>query len=203
MRWVGVTGRSGSGKSSVTAYFKRQGCACLDADALARRLLAPGAKSWERLRPQLQNAFGYDIVDSTGALDRARLAHRAFTSPEAARTLDAITHPALLEMAKAEAERAERAGQRLFFLDGAAIVGGIFAAQCSLLVLVTAPYQQSVARICARDGIPEAEARRRLDAQTPEETLRAAADYILENTGTQAELERKAAALLTALRRLP
>ena len=70
-------------------------------------------------------------------------------------------------------------------------------------MLVTAPYAESVARICTRDGIPAAEARRRLDAQTPEETLRAAADHILENTGTLPELQEKAAALLKTLRRLP
>lgn len=203
MRWVGITGRSGSGKSSVTAYLRGQGCACLDADALARRLLAPGTESCKSLLPRLQNAFGYDIVDSTGALDRALLAHRAFAGSEAAQRLNAITHPALLALAQAEAEKAERAGERLFFLDGAAIVGGIFEARCDLLVLVTAPYAQSVARICRRDGIPEAEARRRLDAQTPESVLRAAADYVLENTGTLPELQSKAAALLEALRRLP
>ncbi len=203
MRWVGITGRSGSGKSSVTAYLAAQGCACADADALARRLLAPGSAGAAALLPRLQKAFGYDIVDAGGALDRRLLARRAFATPEGTRALNAIAHPALLALAGAEAQKAEQAGHRLFILDGAAIVGGIFEAKCDVLVLVTAPYAESVRRICARDGLTGAEARRRLGAQTPESALRARADYILENTGTPAELQAKAAALLAWLRRLP
>lgn len=205
MKWVGITGRSGSGKSSVTAYLAAQGCFCADADALARQLLAPGSKGYRQLLPQLQKTFGYDIVDGAGALRRQLLADRAFATPETARALNAITHPALLRMAEQLASQAEQAGQELFFLDGAAIVGSIFQPKCAVLVLVTAPYAASVQRICARDGISEEQARRRLDAQAPEAALRAAADCILENNASLAALQEQAAALLAALRqgRLP
>lgn len=203
MRWIGITGRSGSGKSCVTAWFAAQGYPCADADELARRLLTPGSADAEALLAQLQKRFGYDIVDDAGVLNRQRLADRAFATPQATRALNAVTHPALLRLVKAQAREAERAGESLFFLDGAAIVGTIFAAECDRLVLVTAPYKQSVRRICARDGLTLDEARSRLGAQLPESALRAAADYVLENNGTLAQLQSKAAALLETLRRLP
>ena len=76
-----------------------------------------------------------------------------------------------------------------------------FEAQCDDILLITAPYEQSVARICARDGIEPAMARRRLDAQTPEAALRKAARWVLENDSTPARLEEKARALLPQMGR--
>lgn len=200
MRVIGITGRSGSGKSAVTAYMAAQGCPTVDGDAVSRRLLRPGAAEYPALLAQLQKAFGYDIVDGAGVLRRRLLADRAFASPQGTRTLDAITHPAILRAVQAEIGRAEKTGADLFFLDGAAIVGTAFARLCDVLVLVTAPEAASVRRICARDGISEAAARRRLAAQTPENVLRAAADHVLVNDGDLARLQQKAAALLAALR---
>lgn len=201
MKWVGITGRSGSGKSSVTKYLSQNGCFCVDVDQIARRLLTPGAESYARLIPVLQNAFGYDIVDDSGTLNRQLLADRAFADPASTQKLNAITHPELLRLVERQAETARRAGETLFFVDGAAIVGSIFQPRCQTLVLVAAPYAASVRRICARDGLTEAQARQRLDAQTPEEVLRTAADYILENDTTLEALYRKTAALLPVLRR--
>ena len=92
-----------------------------------------------------------------------------------------------------------RAGD--IFVDGAVIVGTPFQKRCSHLVLVAAPYETSVQRICARDGIAPEMARRRLDAQLPENVLRAAADFVIENDGTLQQMQQRCNALLTALRK--
>ena len=89
----------------------------------------------------------------------------------------------------------------IFFVDGAVIVGTPFQKRCSHLVLVAAPYETSVQRICARDGIAPEMARRRLDAQLPENVLRAAADFVIENDGTLQQMQQRCNALLTALRK--
>ena len=86
-------------------------------------------------------------------------------------------------------------------VDGAVIVGTPFQKRCSHLVLVAAPYETSVQRICARDGIAPEMARRRLDAQLPENVLRAAADFVIENDGTLQQMQQRCNALLTALRK--
>ena len=96
---------------------------------------------------------------------------------------------------------ARQAGEKLFFVDGAVIVGTPFQKRCSHLVLVAAPYETSVQRICTRDGITPEMARRRLDAQLPENVLRAAADFVIENDGTLQQMQQRCNALLTALRK--
>ena len=197
MMVVGLTGRSGCGKSSVSAFFARQGCPCIDADGVSREILQPGSPCL----PLLQNAFGSDIVDSGGVLNRRLLADRAFATPEGTRTLTEITHPEILARIRRRVAQARAVGAQLCFVDGAVIVGTPFAAECDRLVVVTAPYAQSAERICRRDGIAPEMARRRLDAQTPEQTLVEAADHIIHNDGTLAAREQQCRALLDALRK--
>lgn len=196
MKVIGITGRSGCGKSSVTAYLAAQDYPCIDADRVSREALCPGSPCL----PLLQARFGADILAADGTLRRRLLADRAFATPEGTAALTAITHPEILRRIREQIEAAARQGSELAFVDGAVIVGTPFEACCDRLVLVTAPYEQSVARICARDGIRPEMARRRLDAQTPVETLRAAADIELCNDGTAEELLTKCAGLLARLR---
>lgn len=195
MKIIGITGRSGCGKSSVTRLFAAQGYPCIDADLVAREVLEPGSVCIN----QLQNAFGSDIVDESGAVRRRLLADRAFATPEGTAKLTDITHPEILRRIDARLQEAERAGARLAFVDGAVIVGTPFASRCDQLLVITAPYEQSVARICARDGIAPAMARRRLDAQTPEQVLRDAATFVLENDEAPERLQERAIALLHQL----
>lgn len=197
MKIIGLTGRSGCGKSSVSAFFRREGFACIDADQVSRDVLQPGSPC---LLP-LQNVFGFDIVDENGVLDRRMLANRAFATPEGTRKLTEITHPEILSRIRAAAVSAEKAGALLFFVDGAVILGTPFEKECDRLVVVTAPYEQSVARICARDKISAEMARRRLDAQMPEEMLCAAADYLIHNDGSLADLELQCRRVLDSLRK--
>ena len=96
-------------------------------------------------------------------------------------------------------DEARRGGADLAFVDGAVIVGTPFEARCDALILVTTPYETSVARICARDGIAPEMARRRLDAQTPLETLRAAATAELVNDSTPDALREKLRSVLNGL----
>ena len=168
MQIIGITGRSGCGKSTLTDSIRAAGFRCVDADQVAREVLLPGSPCIV----QLQQEFGADIVDEAGQVRRRLLADRAFATPQGTARLTAITQPEIyhrLDLAMAEARQA---GEKLFFVDGAVIVGTPFQKRCSHLVLVAAPYETSVQRICARDGIAPEMARRRLDAQLPENVLR-------------------------------
>lgn len=197
MKVIGLTGRSGCGKSSVSAYLARQGYPCIDADGISREILQPGSACLSRL----QNVFGSDILDSSGVLRRRLLADRAFATPEGTKRLTDITHPEILARIRALVAKARSEGARLCFVDGAVIVGTPFEAECDALIVVTAPYEQSVRRICSRDGISPEMARRRLDAQMPEQSLLEAADYIIHNDGTLAELEQQCGELLDTLQK--
>ena len=192
---LGITGRSGCGKSTVTAVFAGHGVPLADADQISREILLPGSP----LLPALAERFGADILKADGTLDRRLLADRAFATPKGTAALTDITQPEILRRIDAALDEARRGGADLAFVDGAVIVGTPFEARCDALILVTAPYETSVARICARDGIAPEMARRRLDAQTPLETLRAAATAELVNDSTPDALREKLRSVLNGL----
>ena len=177
MKTIAITGRSGCGKSSVTAYLAELGYPIVDADAVARQVLEPGSPCL----PLLCRHFGEDILDETGSLRRRLLADRAFATPEGTRTLTGITHPEIIRRMLAAKRQAEQAGAELFFADGAVILGSAFEPECDGVLVVAAPLESSVQRICRRDGISPEMARRRLDAQPSEAWLRSRADFVLEN----------------------
>ena len=187
MMTLGITGRSGCGKSTVTAVFAARGIPLADADQLSREILLPGSP----LLPQLAERFGADIIKEDGTLDRRLLADRAFATPEGKAALDALTHPEIVRRIRAAKQAAQQAGAKLFVLDGAVIIGTAAEAECDKLCVVTAPF--------ARDGISPEMAARRLNAQTPEAVLTARADYILPNTSTREVLAKAANELCDAL----
>lgn len=192
---LGITGRSGCGKSTVTAFFAAKGVPIADADQISREILLPGSP----LLPRLAERFGEDILTPDGSLQRRLLADRAFATAEGKAALDALTHPEILHRIRAAKQAALDAGQPLFLIDGAVIVGTAVQAECDRLAVVTAPFETSVARIVARDGIAPEMAERRLNVQTPEEVLTAQADCVLRNDGALEQLQAAAERLYKSL----
>ncbi len=192
---VGITGRSGSGKSRVLDYYLSLGYPGVDGDDLSRQVCGPGSPCVA----ELVATFGRDILAPDGALRRAKLAQLAFATPKGNRALVAITHPyiqrACEELMSVSADR----GARLFFIDGAMILGSPFEKQVDRLILVTSEHKLAVSRIILRDGISKTAAHQRLDAQQPEEKLRRAADHIIENNGSERALRARAGQVLRAL----
>ena len=170
---LGITGRSGCGKSTVTAVFAAHGVPLVDADQISREILLPGSP----LLPVLAQRFGADILYADGSLNRRLLADRAFAAPEGKDALDSLVLPEIIRR----------------------VVGTDAEKECDHLCVVTAPFATSVARIAARDGIAPEMAARRLNAQTPEEVLLARADLVLRNDADLASLEAAAAALCEQL----
>ena len=178
MMTLGITGRSGCGKSTVTAALRAHGVPCVDADQTAREVLAPGSPC---LAAVLQ-AFGADLLRG-GVLDRRALADRAFATPEGTRRLSALTQPEIVRRVAEAREAARRSGAWLFAVDAAVLIGSAFEKECDRVLVVTAPFAASVQRICQRDGISPEMAARRLSAQRSEQELCARADYVICNDG--------------------
>lgn len=195
MQVVGVTGRSGSGKSSLAQYFASLGYPMEDGDALSRFVCGPGSPCVEELKA----AFGPGIVDGEGRLLRGRLGAMVYEKPALNKKLIDIVHPHILKELEKREKMAENAGAELFFLDGAMIIGSIFETHCDTIILVESAPKLSISRIILRDGISKAAAHMRLDAQKSEEELRRAADYVIENNGSVQSLQQKAGQVLAQI----
>lgn len=157
---VGLTGPSGAGKSLAAAMLAALGCAVLDGDALARKVTEPCSPVCLALAAY----FGSDILDASGALNRALLAERAFASPEARAALNRLTHPAITALA-AEMANATPPNTRAIVIDAAALQESDILPVCDRIVVVTAPEDLRLRRLLAREGIDASAARKRIEAQ--------------------------------------
>lgn len=197
MKVIAVTGRSGCGKSTVSAFYEKLGYPVLDADRTARETVSPESPCLN----ELCRAFGTDILQKDGTLDRALLACRAFATKESTRRLTDITHPEIIRRLLDGIKAADKTGKPFIFVDGAVIVGEAFEKYCDKIIVVTAPERLSASRIMLRDGISKTAAQARLAAQLPESVLCEAADYIISNSGSNESLCANAQTVLDALLR--
>ena len=144
-----------------------------------------------------------EVVDipviATIVSDRMDIRSRIEAGADFLNASGAAATPQIVRRIRAAKQAAQDAGAPLFVLDGAVIVGTAAQAECDRLCVVTAPFETSVARIVARDGISAEMAARRLNAQTPESTLTAQADYVLRNDSSLAHLQAAAEQLCTKL----
>ena len=183
---VGVTGGIGAGKSRVCDVFARQGGVVIEADEVGRA--AVGAPAVLRA---LAETFGCDILDENGALVRRELGRRAFASNEVRDRLNAIVWPTLVKKLKdcIRSTLAEHP-ERPVVIDAALILEwGEHRELCDVLVVVTAPETVRVRRAMERKALTEAEVRERMACQLPESEKVEAADFVIENAGSAAELE--------------
>ncbi len=192
IRVVAITGRSGSGKSTVAKLFSAKGYTVLDADEAAKKAVEKGS---ECLR-ELAQFFGKDIILQSGELDKKLLAQRAFETKDKAKILTNTTHPHIVKILNSGIETAQNNGEALIFIDGAVIIGGMFEKYCDEFIVVTAPFENAVERIMSRDSISESLVKKRLASQLPEEDMLAKAKYIIENNTSNEQLCSRAKEVL-------
>ena len=180
---VGLTGGIGSGKSSVAALLAARGAVIIDADVLARDVVAKG----EPLLDRVAARFGPGILTDDGSLDRAALGRLVFADPAARRDLEALIHPAVRRRA-ADLQSAVPAGGVVVHVIPLLVETGQ-ADDFDIVVVVDADEATQVTRIGARDGLDHNEARARIAAQATRDVRLAAADEVIDNSGTPAELE--------------
>ena len=113
MKWIGLTGSIGSGKSSVATLLRERGIPVVDADAHARQALGPGSEG-ER---KVLSAFGPSVHDGNGHVDRKKLAAEVFSDPGRLSKLEAIIHPIVQEKTRSERAKLKREGHAFAFYD--------------------------------------------------------------------------------------
>lgn len=192
----GLTGGIASGKSTVAARFRAQGLPVIDADVLAREVVAPGTDGLA----EVVRAFGPEVLLPDGSLDRARVAAIVFADPDKRRQLNAIVHPRIAALTAERAAALSARGEPLACYEAALLVENRLADAFRPLVVVAAPEEVQLARVMARDGISAEQARARLAAQLPLADKIAVADYVIDNAGDRAATERQADEVLASIR---
>jgi dephospho-CoA kinase len=185
MRFVGLTGGIGSGKSTVAAMLTARGAVVIDADALAREVVEPGTPGFDAV----VESFGPEVVAPDGGLDRGTLASIVFADPDRRALLEAIVHPAVVRRV-AEIVAAHAETDDVVVLDSPLLIETGRHRDVELVIVVSAGTETQIARLVAR-GMDEADARARLAAQMPLAEKSEVADVVLDNEGTLDELERQ------------
>ena len=178
---IGLTGGIASGKSTVSRMFSELGIAVIDADELSRQVVEPGTRGLAAV----VRRFGPDVLDADGRLNRAALRARIFADPAARRDLEAIMHP--LIRAAMDEQAAAVPGPYVVLAIPLLVEGGR-SDRVDRLLVVDVDEATQIARVVSRDGVPESQARAILAAQASREQRLRAADDVICNGGSVAEL---------------
>ena len=192
---LGLTGNIASGKSLVARLLAVQGAEVLSADALAREVVAPGSA----VLLQLVQQFGDQILDAQQALDRGALAERVFADPQALAALNRLTHPAIARLAAERLAALRAANIKLIVYEAPLLFEAAAEKRVDQVLVVTIDPVIQLQRLMARDGFGRDDALRRIGSQMPQEQKAARADYLIDNSGSLADLEAAVNQLWTRL----
>ena len=197
---VGLTGGLATGKSTVSDILRGRGCVVLDADVLAREVVAPGQPALAAIVEE----FGPEVLGPDGVLDRKRLGAIVFTNPVRRRRLEAITHPAIRDRFLARLGELEAQGfEGIVVWDAPVMIESGGYRDMDRLIVVVADEATQRARALCRDGDP-VDAERKIASQMPLAEKAALADHVIDNSGDRAATEARTrevhAALLANLR---
>lgn len=191
---VGLTGGVASGKSTVAAMLAELGAVVIDADLLAREVVAPGTAGLA----EVVAAFGPGVLTADGQLDRPTVGSLVFADPDARRTLEAIIHPRV--RARAAEIEAEAPPDAIVVHDIPLLVETGQQASFDAVIVVDVPVETQIERMTMSRGLSREEADARVAAQATREQRNAAATYRLDNSGTRDDLRALVAEVVEELR---
>jgi dephospho-CoA kinase len=194
LKFVGLTGGIGTGKSTVARMIRDAGIPVVDADALAREVVQPGQPAHGAIA-----AAWPDVLAADGTIDRKKLGAHVFGDAAARARLERITHPYIGARAVEAARALEAAGHRLAFYEATLLVETGRHRDFDGLVVVTADEDQQLARVQARDHSTREQALARLRAQMPAEEKRRAATHVIDNSGDLERTRQQVTALLAQM----
>lgn len=193
MRIIGLTGGIASGKSTVAKILAAYGAMVIDADQLAREAVQPATAACR----QIVAAFGPCILLPDGNIDRKALGKVIFADPVARRRLEAITHPAIRNLAEQKLAALHAAGAPVVFYMAPLLIEAGAADRVEEIWVVYVDRETQLARLIERDDITREEAEQRIAAQMPMEEKAAYGAVVIDNRGTPAETEQQVRDLWT------
>ncbi|HPR24548.1 MAG TPA: dephospho-CoA kinase [Bacillota bacterium] len=193
MKKVGLTGGIGSGKSTVSAYIEKKGIPVIDADKIAREIVKKGSP----VLTELSEAFGDDIIDEKGQLDRKKLASRAFSDIESKNILDRITQERIYDIIYSRLKNISLEGKgKMVLIDAPLLFESGLSDLADEIWVVSADLKTRVERVAERDMISREQISRIAQNQLDEEEKEKKADHVLDNSGTKEQLYEQIERLL-------
>lgn len=193
---IGLTGGIACGKSAVAQILSALGFPVVDADVIAREVVAPGSPALDAII----QTFGHQILDPHGHLDRSALGEIVFHNADLRRTLEGIVHPAIAQASAVAILEACNLGADLVFYEAALLVETGRYRDFPSLIVVNAPEALQRQRLMNRDGLSESEAQARMDSQWPLEKKLALADHVIINDDSLETLRARTLAVVDKLR---
>jgi dephospho-CoA kinase len=188
MHIYGLTGGIGTGKSTVAKMLAAKGAVIVDADAVAREVVAPGS---EGLAEIVRN-FGPEMLNPDGALDRLKLGEVVFSDPLKRKTLEAITHPRIAMRMGEAIQKAAAEEKAVVILDIPLLFEtGTMRGLVEKVILAYAPAGVQETRVLARDPLPREQVRARMASQKDIEEKRKLADIVIDNSGSLEDTQRQ------------
>ena len=182
---IGLTGGIGSGKSTVAALLARRGARLVDADAIAHAVIAPGTPG----HAAAVGRFGETVLSTNGSIDRRALAALVFADPAARRDLEAIVHPLVAAVVRREIASGDAGQVVVCELPLLAETGARSRWGLDAVLVVDAPEELVIERLCRDRQMDEADTRARIATQAERPARLALADYVIDNDGTLGELD--------------
>ncbi|MDR1570251.1 MAG: dephospho-CoA kinase [Oscillospiraceae bacterium] len=187
---VGLTGGIASGKSTISAALRKLGAPVIDADEISRGLTASGGGALEAIR----NRFGPEVFDEAGGLIRARLAARIFSDPVERAALDDIVHPIVIQQSLSRLDELRRGGAAAAVLEAPLLIEAGMDRYVDEVWVTYLPREEQLARLIARDGLTDEQARARVSSQSSFARKARVASVIIPTTGAMERARAKAAA---------
>ena len=198
MRKVGLTGGIASGKSTVSGMFRELGVPVIDADVIAREVVAPGSRALEAI----VDAFGEEILTEEKSLNRARLGEIVFSDPAKKKVLEGILHPEIIAEQDRRLRDLEREGRTpVAIVDAAVMIESGSWKRFDSLVVVDCDESQQIGRLRHRNAMNEEEAARRVNAQMPLSEKVKYADHVIDNRGSIDDTRKQVEELMKLLSR--
>ena len=180
----GITGATGTGKSTVSEILRECGADVIDADRVSREVACPGSECL----CELTEHFGREILLEDGSLNRRKLGGIVFGDEKKLSVLTQITHKYIKQRI---IELIAQSKSRLCGIDGAVLIGSSMESLCEFMISVIADTPTRLKRIMNRDNISEAYAKKRILSQPDPDFYISHSDYVIENNGTYADLAKK------------
>lgn len=180
---LGLTGGIASGKSTVSAYLAQNGALIIDADLIARQVVAKRSSGLK----QIVAKFGKEILTASGELDRKKLGKLVFSNKDLLENLTDITGPLIRAEILREIEAAKKAQVKLVVLDIPLLFETGYQTLCDKVMVVTVPSEVQLERVMKRDNLSAAEARKRIANQLPTSKRNELADVLIDNSKSVAE----------------